>query len=144
MDLFTALIIIAPQLIKATCLERCDQVRDLAGDGADGAERRPHHHHLQGECPPHGRGHHRRGGGNIQIYPHSVCHGDAEQRIVDDVSRIHIPKNMVPFAENLDQVVLPSPSRGETVLDRCVVELSMNLCEVSQSRRRPLLGPSPC
>ena len=81
--------------------------------------------------------------GNILIYPHSVCHGDADQRIVDDVSRIHIPKNMVPFAENLDQVVLPSPSRGETVLDRCVVELSMNLCEVSQSRRRPLLGPSP-
>ena len=39
---------------------------------------------------------------------------------MDDVSRIHIPKNMVPFAENLDQVVLPSPSRGETVLDRCV------------------------
>ena len=45
---------------------------------------------------------------------------------MDDVSRIHIPKNMVPFAENLDQVVLPSPSRGETVLDRCVGSRAVN------------------
>ena len=42
------------------------------------------------------------------------------------MSRIHIPKNMVPFAENLDQVVLPSPSRGETVLDRCVGSGAVN------------------
>ena len=40
------------------------------------------------------------------------------QRIVDDVSRIHIPENMVGFAENLDKVMLETPDVGESVLDR--------------------------
>ena len=40
------------------------------------------------------------------------------QRIVDDVSRIHIPENMVGFAENLDKVMLETPEVGESVLDR--------------------------
>ena len=40
------------------------------------------------------------------------------QRIVDDVSRIHIPENMVGFAENLDKVMLETPVVGESVLDR--------------------------
>ena len=40
------------------------------------------------------------------------------KRIVDDVSRIHIPENMVGFAENLDKVVLETPEVGESVLDR--------------------------
>ena len=37
---------------------------------------------------------------------------------MDDVSRIHIPENMVGFAENLDKVVLETPEVGESVLDR--------------------------
>ena len=61
---------------------------------------------------------------------------------MDDVSRIHIPETMIAFAENLDKVeimmimmmmimimimimimmikvVIESPVRGESVLDRC-------------------------
>ena len=37
---------------------------------------------------------------------------------MDDVSRIHIPENMVKFAENLDTVVVDTPVAGESVLDR--------------------------
>ena len=34
------------------------------------------------------------------------------------MSRIHIPENMVGFAENLDKVMLETPEVGESVLDR--------------------------
>ena len=37
---------------------------------------------------------------------------------MDDVSRIHIPENMVGFAENLDTVVVDTPVAGESALDR--------------------------
>ena len=37
---------------------------------------------------------------------------------MDDVSRIHIPENMVGFAENLDTVVVDTPVAGESVLER--------------------------
>ena len=51
---------------------------------------------------------------------------------MDDVSRIHIPENMVGFAENLDKVVLETPEVGESVLDReggyhnCCLMMSKN------------------
>ena len=34
------------------------------------------------------------------------------------MSRIHIPENMVGFAENLDTVVVDTPVAGESVLER--------------------------
>ena len=45
------------------------------------------------------------------------------QRIVDDVSRIHIPENMVKFAENLDTVVVDTVVVEDDVINRCVVDL---------------------